>query len=223
MPRKPPERTYAPEQTRRVLLEAALDLFAERGFGGTSMQEVADRANVTKGAFYYHFSTKENALHIIHDQFIDRALAAQENALQRYDSPTSQLAQMAFDTTMVCIDFRKHVKVFFREQHGLTGEVRNAILRKRQQSTRLYQDVLRRGILCGEFAHDVDADVGALGLLGMWIWVYQWYRPEGKRTPTEIALQFTTMTLRGIGVPQPASEVLGQPTTSYSSPSASHS
>lgn len=44
------------------VLEAALDLFATRGFDGTSLQEIADRLGVTKAAVYYHFRTKDELL-----------------------------------------------------------------------------------------------------------------------------------------------------------------
>ncbi|HZZ50350.1 MAG TPA: TetR/AcrR family transcriptional regulator [Pseudonocardia sp.] len=199
MPRKPPVRSYDPDETRRALMEAALDLFAEKGFSRSSMQEVADRAGVTKGAFYHHFYTKEDVLHIIHDQFIDRALEAQDHALAEFASPTEQLARMAFDTTMICIEYQKHVMVFFRELPVLTGEVREAILEKRRRSTSIFEDTVRRGIEAGEFDPDIDPTVAALGLLGMWVWSYQWYREDGRRTPTEVARQFTEMSLRSVG------------------------
>ena len=204
MPRKPPVRSYDPDETRRVLMEAALDLFAEKGFSRASMQDVADRAGVTKGAFYHHFATKENALHIIHDEFIDRALEAQDGALEKYESATEQLAHMAFDTTMICIEYQKHVMVFFRELPVLTGDVREAILEKRRRSTVIFEETVQRGVDTGEFDQDLDPSVAALGLLGMWVWSYQWYRPGGRRTPTEIARQFAAMTLRSVGADETA-------------------
>jgi AcrR family transcriptional regulator len=47
------------EQTRRHILQCALELFREKGFDATTMQDVATRANVAKGATYYYFSSKE--------------------------------------------------------------------------------------------------------------------------------------------------------------------
>lgn len=204
MPRKPPERSYDPDQTRRALLDAALELFAERGFRTTSTQDVADRAGVTKGAFYHHFETKDRALHIIHDEFVDEIVARQRHALGHYRSPTDQLARMAFDVVMICIEYQKHVRVFFREQHLLEGETRDAILAKRHDFTRLFQDTVRRGIALGEFSADLDADVAALGVLGLCIWSYQWYHTDGGLAPEQIARQLAAMALHGLGASRPA-------------------
>jgi AcrR family transcriptional regulator len=47
------------ESTRSALVESAIELFTERGYAGTSLDEVAKRARVTKGALYHHFSGKQ--------------------------------------------------------------------------------------------------------------------------------------------------------------------
>ena len=47
------------EETRRRIIAAGVELFDEIGYGGTSLQDLVERAQITKGAFYYHFSTKQ--------------------------------------------------------------------------------------------------------------------------------------------------------------------
>ena len=47
------------EATRRRILDSAVDLFDELGYGETGLADVLQRANVSKGAFYYHFDSKE--------------------------------------------------------------------------------------------------------------------------------------------------------------------
>ncbi|MCB9741743.1 MAG: TetR/AcrR family transcriptional regulator [Alphaproteobacteria bacterium] len=58
---------HDPEQTRARILDAALSLFAEQGFHGTSVPEIARRADVGAGSIYRHFESKEglvNALYV---------------------------------------------------------------------------------------------------------------------------------------------------------------
>ena len=53
------------EETHRRIIAAGVDLFDEIGYGSTSLQEIIERAQITKGAFYYHFSTKQTVAEAI--------------------------------------------------------------------------------------------------------------------------------------------------------------
>ncbi|MGW2326551.1 TetR family transcriptional regulator [Streptomyces sp. NPDC001700] len=55
----PEERKLCPERSRRLLLEAARDEFAQKGFAGARVQDIADRAGVNKQLIAYHFGGKE--------------------------------------------------------------------------------------------------------------------------------------------------------------------
>jgi AcrR family transcriptional regulator len=52
------------------LLEAAVSLFAEKGFDATSVQEIVERAQVTKGAMYHYFRSKDDLLYAIYHGLI---------------------------------------------------------------------------------------------------------------------------------------------------------
>ena len=54
--------------TRQKLIDAAVELFTDRGYGETGLNDIADRAEVTTGAFYYHFKTKEDLARAVADQ-----------------------------------------------------------------------------------------------------------------------------------------------------------
>jgi AcrR family transcriptional regulator len=59
-------------QTRRALIDAAAKLIAERGYRGTTVNDVAQRSGLSKGTFYWHFKTKEELLHAVLEERIDR-------------------------------------------------------------------------------------------------------------------------------------------------------
>ena len=70
------------EQTRQRIIDAALELFAERTFAGTAMRDIADALSVTKAAVYYHFDSKDALLDAILrplaeslDQLVQRTIA----------------------------------------------------------------------------------------------------------------------------------------------------
>ena len=60
--------------TRTTLVEAASEVFAERGFYGASLEEIAEVAGFTRGAIYSNFGSKEELLYAVIDLFIDRQL-----------------------------------------------------------------------------------------------------------------------------------------------------
>src|ERR1700722_19641496 len=67
--------------TRTRILDAALDLFSEHGFEGTTLQQIADRLGLTKAALYYHFPSKDDLLEALNEPAVrdcDRLLAVHE-------------------------------------------------------------------------------------------------------------------------------------------------
>ncbi|MEX5707351.1 TetR/AcrR family transcriptional regulator [Parafrankia sp. FMc6] len=58
--------------TRARILSAAVELFAERGYAGTSVRDISERLGVTKAALYYHFSSKETILDALISPFVSR-------------------------------------------------------------------------------------------------------------------------------------------------------
>src|SRR5207302_7497163 len=67
-------------QTRAALLRAARELFAERGYAETGREDIAERAGVTRGALYHHFSSKADVFAAVVDELnaelVERVVAA---------------------------------------------------------------------------------------------------------------------------------------------------
>jgi AcrR family transcriptional regulator len=82
------------ERTREALLTRCLHLFAARGFSSTSVDDVATAAGVTKGAIYWHFSSKEEIFHAILDRIRDRWLAIVHEPVSAQPSPDAQIATL---------------------------------------------------------------------------------------------------------------------------------
>jgi AcrR family transcriptional regulator len=62
--------------TREKILDAALDLFTDQGFDGTSIREIAERLNISKPAIYHHFASKEEILLTLHMRLHESGKAA---------------------------------------------------------------------------------------------------------------------------------------------------
>ena len=64
------------EATRQAIIDAAINLFSKKGYGETSLAEVQQLAGVTKGAFYYHFDSKDAVAAAVIGQFHDKIRTA---------------------------------------------------------------------------------------------------------------------------------------------------
>lgn len=73
--------------TREQIQSVALELFAEQGYDGTSLREIAERLNVTKAALYYHFRTKEEILASVIEDFLGQLDALVEWARDQSRGP----------------------------------------------------------------------------------------------------------------------------------------
>ncbi|OBA64908.1 TetR family transcriptional regulator [Mycobacterium sp. 1100029.7] len=95
---------YSPARTR--VLDAALDLFAQHGVSGTSLQMIADAVGITKAAVYHQFRTKEQIVLAVTERELGRLLPALEEAESRGDGPQARDALLESVVEMAVRDRR---------------------------------------------------------------------------------------------------------------------
>jgi AcrR family transcriptional regulator len=98
-----------PGSTRERLLDVALDLFVEAGFGGTTITEVERRAGLTPGtgSFYRHFGSKEELLRAAVDREVERCMAEIAAARSAARPPDDPLQQEVHDLALLLADIRR--------------------------------------------------------------------------------------------------------------------
>lgn len=198
MPDTVSKRKYSTATTREALAASARKLFERNGFAATSVQSVVEDAGLTKGAFYYHFASKEELLRVIHDEFIDHQLAAVRSVLASTDDPAGQLRGLIRTAVEAVESYRSHVAVFLGERRFLSEEGFAEIKVKRDEMEGVFLGVVQRGQRAGVIRADLVPQVLSLGVIGMCAWAYQWYSPQGKLSAREIADTFTAMVWEGI-------------------------
>lgn len=68
---------------KQKIIQESILLFERKGFGSTSIQDIVDALNVTKGTFYYYFSSKEQLLMDIHSEYIEDLLKRQAAIIEK--------------------------------------------------------------------------------------------------------------------------------------------
>jgi AcrR family transcriptional regulator len=189
---------YAPAQTRELLLGSALELFGRQGFHATSVQQIVDRAGLTKGAFYHHFASKEDVLRLIHDEFLDVQRETVARIVAAGGSPTEQLRQIVLASVLSVARYQSSVTVFFQERRYLTGERAEDVRTRRDAVEAMMEQVVRDGIAAGELDASINPRVAVFGIVGLSAWLHQWYRPDGPLSAEEIADELARMVLNGL-------------------------
>lgn len=185
---------------REAIVEAAVEYFHKQGYEATSVQEVVDRARVTKGAFYHYFSSKEELLLLIHDTFMDHESNVIKAITRSGLSPRKALALLIEELVVNSEMHQRHLTIFFEQRRFLSDARFAQVKAKRDEFERQVVAIIDQGIATGEF-RDVDsARVLAFGIVGMSAWTYHWYRPSGTMSAREIGRMYASTVLDGLAV-----------------------
>jgi AcrR family transcriptional regulator len=191
--------TTAPDARVRVL-DAAVELFAQQGYDGTSVSQVITRAGVAKGGFYHHFASKEALLYEVYGDLIGRQLAGMDEILRRGLAPAETLRALIHDLVSTTAASAGPALVFWREMNRL-GDERTAQYRR---ARRRYHDTVRRLIrdaqAAGEFAAVASADTVTFTIFGFVNELPLWYRPTGRKRPAQLADELADLVLAALGV-----------------------
>lgn len=183
----------SPAQQR--LLDAAVDAFAEHGYGGTSTRDIAERAGRSPAALYIHYPSKEALLHAVSLRGHKDALACLEAAYDATTDPAQRLHDMVLDFTMWHVDHAKAARVVQYELHALSAEHRTEIVALRRRFQQLMNDALRAGATSRRF--DVrDVEGTARAVLSLCIDVVRWFDADLSRDPKAIARLNAKLALR---------------------------
>ncbi len=184
---------------RDRIVQEAVKLFYERGFTGTTLDDIAAELGVTKPFIYTHFRSKVELLAALCQPTIEMSLEAVANAAESTGTPTERLRRAMGDFARVVLQRQANIAIFFREEKNLSPEALAEINTLRRKFDRVLSGLLREGVSAGEF-NIPDISVAALALGGMISWAYTWHRPEGRLALDDVCAALADLALRMTGV-----------------------
>ncbi len=180
---------------RSELAREAARLFAERGYHGTSIGDLADALGVQKGSLYAHIASKQDLLYETMSEGA-RAFHAGLDAIPD-DVPAPEKISLALRAHLRVVAEQLDVAtVFVREWRYLEGARREEILGERRRYEERVRALFREGRELGELRTDLDDATAALLVLSAANWAYTWLRP-GVDTDA-LADRFFALLLDGI-------------------------
>jgi AcrR family transcriptional regulator len=197
---RPPTTVDGRTVPERLVL-AAQALFAERGFVGTTVQDVVDRAGVSKGAMYHHFRAKEDLLHEIYGRVLRMQMERLEAVVSGNAPVQHKLWTAAADVVTTTTESLDSSVIFFRSMHLLSDVKRREVRHERRRYHETFRSMIVEGQELGVFRDDVDAELAVDYFFGSLHHLSTWWRPTGRYSGAEVGRAFADLLLAGLVTP----------------------
>ncbi|PTL77702.1 TetR/AcrR family transcriptional regulator [Vitiosangium sp. GDMCC 1.1324] len=188
----------------RAILETAARLICERGFEGTSMQEIAAACRMTKAGLYHHVQNKEQLLFDIMSYGMDAFEQQVLDKVRANPDPVERLREcMRLNIHLVTGGCIKEVIIILHEHATLRGEARAFIDSRKKAYVRFLEDSFSEAVRMGRI-RTVQPTVAAFSFLGMVLWIYKWFQPDGRLSADQVANEMVELLFAGLITPAAA-------------------
>jgi TetR/AcrR family transcriptional regulator len=182
-------------ERQQGILDAAAEMFAQHGFNGTSIANLADSCGVSKALLYHYYDSKESLLYdmlLVHCKILSETAS---KAVKEASKPEEQLRSLVRALMALYVGSRdKHV-VLLNDLHCLPDEQQKEIKEEERKVLRVIKDILKK------LRPDLTAaEITSLTmyLMGAINWTYTWFRSQGQISHREYADLATATFLNGI-------------------------
>lgn len=161
----------AAELTRQAILDAAREIFTKKGYSDTTIGDLAEKAEITKGAIYWHFESKADLYHKMLEQSFSGYVSMMEHILAEKTSPLAKIRKMLIQAIIASAEDEqfKVATTLILLRTEITEELKPVIDDIAEFNAQLRSNVaslIRQGIEQGDVDPGVDPDIAALSLIG---------------------------------------------------------
>ncbi|MCL4269558.1 MAG: TetR/AcrR family transcriptional regulator [Anaerolineales bacterium] len=183
--------------TRDDILDAAAQVFRQKGFHGASMSDIASALDVQKASLYHHVTSKQEILLAL----LDRALGMLTDHIASIAAQTlpadQKLRLMIRGYLSALADNADLTAVLLFEHRSLDKKSHSRHVPQRDTFEALWRDVLNEGVRTKVFDLK-DTGLAVRALMGVMNWTLTWYRPEGDKSIEQIADDYSDFVLKGM-------------------------
>src|SRR5450759_473264 len=188
-----------PATKREAVLKTAAQLFLEKSYGRTSLNDVAERLKITKPALYHYFRNKEEILIECYrlgtgliEETLNEIAAHCGTGLEKVEAFIYSYANV------MTVNFGRCVMRI--DQGDLSTDALIEVKAYKRKIDRRLRSFIREGIEDGSIG-ECDPKLAAFSIAGALNWICVWYEPDGALSPEEIAAQFSRTLTQGLARP----------------------
>ncbi|MGI8666863.1 MAG: TetR/AcrR family transcriptional regulator [Jatrophihabitans sp.] len=180
------------------LLAVAVTVFNERGYDGTSIQDLSARLGIGKSSIYHHVEGKSDLLRLALDRALDALFAVTVEAGASVGGPIDRLEYLVRRSVEVLVAELPYVTLLLRVR-GNT-EVEQRALARRREFDRFVGDLVAAAAAAGELRADIEPALISRLVFGSVNSLTEWYRPDRGLAGTELAASVVRMVFGGLRV-----------------------
>jgi AcrR family transcriptional regulator len=180
------------------ILTEATELFAKRGFAGTTLKDIADAMGMSRPALYHYFANKEALLaRLVSDLTLGPAEALAKVRRRRGKSSVERLHTMTFDTALRHARQPDRFRVLVFSDAELPSDLSKAYRDGRRRILAEFVAVIEEGV-ASHVLRPVDPRIAALGIIGQCTWVAFWYHPGYDADERDVATTLADMAVASL-------------------------
>lgn len=160
------------ENKKNTILRAARKLFFDRGFKSVTVDNIAAKAEVSKGSIYLYFDSKEE----IYTQILIADNIAHHERIKNFSATDAPASQLLLDFARIYINYFLDDNELFRilmtfmlqtEQMNLTEEQNKEVIRTTNENIKIISEILQKGVDSGEFSPTINIRQGQNAIWGL--------------------------------------------------------
>ena len=179
------------------LLDVAVNVFNERGYDGTSMEDLARAAGISKSSFYHHVDGKEALLAAACERALSALTAIRDDPLVHEGRAVDRLEHVLRLTTQALLTELPYVTLLLRVRGNTTTEKK--ALERRRDFDRFTTVLVSQAIADGDLRGDIEPAVATKLVFGLVNSLTDWYRP-GRTPDADIVDATVSLALRGLRI-----------------------
>jgi len=169
------------------VVDAAAELFYERGYASTTVIDISEALNITKGTLYYYVKSKEDLLFAIISETHEMTNANLRRSQQVQGTPIEKLWDFFAGLTRINTAHLHKSTVGHRELEQLSDPRLRAIIRTRDDVEAYVRGLLSAGAKTGDVCPDLDPALTSILMFSTVGNVHTWYKPEQRLSADEIS------------------------------------
>jgi AcrR family transcriptional regulator len=182
---------------RTLIISEASKLFREKGFGGSSMRNLAEKVGIEAASMYNHIRSKDEILEEICFGMAIKYLAQlSEIEIQNISYPQKIEALIAFHVQLI-IEDANAVSVVNNDWKYLSSEKIESFKTMRHTYEQRFAALISKGIEAGDFKN-INISIALFTILSSLRWVELWYKPTRGVTKEDLAKDISTILMNGV-------------------------